>query len=135
MPFGKYKGEELEDIPVSYLIWVLENVDLFDPDLRDEMEDITGVEASAPKRTAEERSKWKKKASGESTYTPPPPPPPTRVNSDRLRRELIDSANRLRRSLAGKFHPDRGNDPIILKEINNGIDKLMKDIDTSLSLL
>lgn len=28
MPFGKYKGEYLGDIPVSYLIWAYENLDL-----------------------------------------------------------------------------------------------------------
>lgn len=27
MPFGKYKGEELEDLPTSYLYWLCENVD------------------------------------------------------------------------------------------------------------
>lgn len=26
MPFGKYKGEDLEDLPTSYLLWVAENV-------------------------------------------------------------------------------------------------------------
>ena len=28
MPFGKYKGEFLEDIPIQYLDWMLENADL-----------------------------------------------------------------------------------------------------------
>ena len=25
MPFGKYKDMEMEDVPASYLIWLLEN--------------------------------------------------------------------------------------------------------------
>jgi uncharacterized protein (DUF3820 family) len=28
MPFGKYKGEQLLDIPVTYLEWIYDNVDL-----------------------------------------------------------------------------------------------------------
>ena len=28
MPFGKYKGEALEDIPIAYLNWLYENVEL-----------------------------------------------------------------------------------------------------------
>lgn len=28
MPFGKHKGEELEDIESSYLQWVISNLDL-----------------------------------------------------------------------------------------------------------
>lgn len=28
MPFGKYKGESLLDIPVSYLEWVYDNIEL-----------------------------------------------------------------------------------------------------------
>ena len=27
MPFGKHKGEEIEDIPSDYLKWVAENID------------------------------------------------------------------------------------------------------------
>lgn len=30
MPFGKYKGEELSDIPAVYLEWLLENVSMKD---------------------------------------------------------------------------------------------------------
>lgn len=28
MPFGKHKGTELEDIPLDYLEWLVDNVDL-----------------------------------------------------------------------------------------------------------
>lgn len=28
MPFGKYKGEYVDSIPIEYLQWLLENVDL-----------------------------------------------------------------------------------------------------------
>jgi hypothetical protein len=31
MPFGKYKGEFLGDIPKSYLIWMMDNLDLRQP--------------------------------------------------------------------------------------------------------
>ena len=30
MPFGKHKGEELEDIPLDYLEWLVDNVELRD---------------------------------------------------------------------------------------------------------
>ena len=33
LPFGKHKGELLEDIPSDYLTWLLENVE----DLREEL--------------------------------------------------------------------------------------------------
>lgn len=37
MPFGKYKGEELEDIPTDYIRWCLENMNLT-ASLAEEME-------------------------------------------------------------------------------------------------
>jgi uncharacterized protein (DUF3820 family) len=37
MPFGKHKGEKLEDVPTDYLEWALENCDLR-PTLQAEME-------------------------------------------------------------------------------------------------
>lgn len=27
MPFGKYKGQQLEDLPTSYLYWLAENIE------------------------------------------------------------------------------------------------------------
>jgi len=37
MPFGKYKGEELEDLPTDYMEWCLRELDLR-PALAEEME-------------------------------------------------------------------------------------------------
>jgi len=31
MPFGKYKGEDIEDIPEEYLYWLLTEVELQEP--------------------------------------------------------------------------------------------------------
>jgi len=36
MPFGKYKGEEILDIPVDYLEWVYDNLDV-DSSLEEEI--------------------------------------------------------------------------------------------------
>jgi len=30
MPFGKYEGEEISDLPISYVEWCLDNLDLDD---------------------------------------------------------------------------------------------------------
>ena len=39
MPFGKHEGEEIEDLPISYAKWCLENLDL-DGWLEDELVDL-----------------------------------------------------------------------------------------------
>jgi uncharacterized protein (DUF3820 family) len=38
MPFGKYKDQEVEDIPSYYLEWILTNVPNLTPSLQQEME-------------------------------------------------------------------------------------------------
>lgn len=38
MPWGKYKGEALEDLPTSYIIWVLENCNRLQAGLVEELE-------------------------------------------------------------------------------------------------
>lgn len=38
MPFGKYKGEAIEDVPSDYFRWLLENARALDHGLRKEIE-------------------------------------------------------------------------------------------------
>lgn len=49
MPFGKYKGEYVENLPESYIVWLWENVQLREP-LKSEIVRVlaTGWEIEAP---------------------------------------------------------------------------------------
>jgi uncharacterized protein (DUF3820 family) len=38
MPFGKHKGEFVEDLPPDYVEWLLENVERLNPSLQEELE-------------------------------------------------------------------------------------------------
>lgn len=38
MPFGKHKGEPVEDVPADYLDWFLGNIERISPALQAEME-------------------------------------------------------------------------------------------------
>lgn len=38
MPFGKYKGTALEDIPTDYIQWCLEKLEDLRPELKEELE-------------------------------------------------------------------------------------------------
>lgn len=40
MPFGKYKGNELKNIPLDYINWCLQNMDNLNDNLRKAMEEI-----------------------------------------------------------------------------------------------
>lgn len=43
MPFGKHQGERVDELPESYLAWVLDNVDTLQPTLRDEIERVLEI--------------------------------------------------------------------------------------------
>lgn len=47
MPFGKYKGTPVEDLPADYLTWLWENVDLREP-LRTVVENALSRQWSSP---------------------------------------------------------------------------------------
>lgn len=38
MPFGKHRGEEVEDLETGYIVWVLENCEGLDERLQEELE-------------------------------------------------------------------------------------------------
>lgn len=49
MPFGKHKGESLLDIPVSYLEWIYDNIEL-DGDLEESVSDAIDLLTSEQTR-------------------------------------------------------------------------------------
>ena len=122
MPFGKYSGDEIEDIPLDYLEWLLQNVELRNPDLRFEVESMVGE--SAPDFSDRQGTGWKRRASGGTRTTTPPT-----VDLHGIRTRLADAVARWRGQMARRFHPDRGGDPEVMKEINKAADDLTAAVD------
>ena len=48
MPFGKYKGQDLSEVPDDYLLWLIGNIPLRDPLLSAVMGEITGRDLALP---------------------------------------------------------------------------------------
>lgn len=56
MPFGKYKGSKMEDVPASYLLW-LWNDDVSHPGVRAYIEDaMSALEKECPDTIVKGRS-------------------------------------------------------------------------------
>src|SRR5258708_26334013 len=111
MPFGKHRGKRLISIPTEYLVW-----------LRDENEDLD----------AELRKAVDHELSRRDDVPPPPggePPPPRTVvpdsgptvevrNMSPLGQTLVGSVRMLFRNLALKYHPDRGGSQVAMEALN-----------------
>src|SRR5437868_2341388 len=97
MPFGRYKGVLLEDIPTSYLRWLLDEVDLR-PFLREAVErEIRFRAEECPDRPSD-----------------PAPVPATWSSIIR----------QWHREMALRFHPDRGGSPEAMGAINHAVGRL-----------
>ncbi|MBL8799665.1 MAG: DUF3820 family protein [Planctomycetia bacterium] len=102
MPFGKYAGELLEDIPDSYLLWLL-SIEL-QPWLHGAVaEEVRSRQLGSPYRQ-------------DRQHAAPPVP------------KLVEVLGAVRKRLALSYHPDRGNDPGIMKGINLALDAVQEAI-------
>lgn len=119
MPFGKFKGEEIHDIPRDYLIWVLSNITLTQPGLEEEIRRVLG---------------WGRSRSQQSAPTPPPPPPPSgrdaRAVLEKAKASVLDAVKKWHRKQAVRNHPDRGGDTRVMQVVNTVADDLTRDITT-----
>jgi uncharacterized protein (DUF3820 family) len=104
MPWGKHEGKRLEDVPLSYLRWVLRQCDAIPLGLRRAIRDVV-LEA--------EDSGTDVRGSREADSAGPP------VNWPGVLRDWY-------RGLAMDYHPDRGGSVEVMKAINEAHDRLRK---------
>jgi hypothetical protein len=104
MPFGKYRGRLLTEIPQSYLCWVLTNCENITWQLRMEIRAIVD----------KARQDARQDARGQAPDGSKPP-------------ELIDWSGILTtwyRAMSLRFHPDRGGTTEAMVAVNMGYEKL-----------
>lgn len=124
MPWGKFKGDYLTDIPSSYIMWLLDNGKVSDPllmralavEITRRMADfIPGANADGSVGDAGVHDDQRR-------YDPGPrPTPPSAHRAPQSYREevalqVIDSGYR---AVAMKLHPDKGGSAEAMKELNS----------------
>jgi hypothetical protein len=99
LPFGKYRGWRLSQVPLGYLGWLLDECDL-----KAYLEDA--VRAEVRRRVAD-------------PYAAPPPPhrPPAGPDWRAVIAEWF-------RPLAMRWHPDRGGDGRVMAALNDARERL-----------
>lgn len=128
MPWGKYKGDLIADVPSSYVVWLLDNGKVDDPHLAHEL-------AVELRRRLEEYLLTRDpgfvgdREAGE--FHPPdngPRPTPVTATTPRadLALQVVESGFR---AVAHKLHPDRGGDAERMKELNSVRDALRKAVN------
>src|SRR5262245_6045280 len=108
MPFGKYKGYDLRDIPLDYLDWLL-NKDLYGR-LHEEVERERDERHARQERERQQRERQERQARGEYAWEDGGAPS-SRCSQTRpcpnaaLVSEVLTAG---RKVLARKYHPDPG---------------------------
>lgn len=80
MPWGKYRGKQLDEIPDDYLMWILDHAD----SASDTLKEAIRIQLKL--------------------QTPPPPP---QSGSTATAEDMKPEFKRWYRTLAKEFHPDR----------------------------
>ncbi len=101
MPFGKHRGRPLEDVPHTYLLWVLDNCTNISGTLRAEIERVLDV---GPRQRQE----------------------PDRHNGHQTGALAVDTVSAWYRRLAMEFHPDHRGNHEGMKAINRARDVLLE---------
>ncbi len=119
MPFGKYRGCDIGDVPDSYLEWVIENCEIRSEALYDAIESkLDGTY---------ERSHPRRRTATAAPPPPPPPPPPPAAPPRPQGGELVSIEKVIRawhRLLAKKYHPDRRGTHEQMLIVNEGAELL-----------
>lgn len=101
MPFGKHRGEDLDNVPDDYLCWVLEHVDKLSPTLREAIEDRLGIRRHRP-----------------------PPAGRSFAPAPRVAEAVGTTLRDVRREMALRFHPDHGGSTAAMVAVNLTFERL-----------
>jgi hypothetical protein len=104
MPFGKFKGVDLEDCPLSYLSWLTENIELREP-LSSEVRRELAARFDVVPRTS----------SGVVV----------KPEDVVLVRQIVDAGYR---SVASRLHPDVGGPPGEMQRLNQVVGSLRNQL-------
>jgi hypothetical protein len=112
--FGKFVGEEVRQIPSSYLSWVLNNIERLDPDLRSVI--------IAELKTRRERARQQQQKEGFDKDDEPIVVPGQLANLPALIRTWY-------REMTLKFHPDRGGSHQAMVAISEAHERLKELVE------
>jgi hypothetical protein len=106
MPFGKYEGYDVREIPRNYLDWCLNNIGDLSPRLREAMEDALAGRS----RSARQRS-------------------PIKV-IEKVRDQFRTAVKTWYRHASRKHHPDHGGSNERMAVINEARDELLEAVES-----
>lgn len=129
-PWGKYKGDEIEDLPSSYIVWLLDNGKVRDPLLARELgsEMIRRMQTYAPtngKRSNQDGSVGDPGAHEYARSAQEQRPSPTIAKGFRaeLAMKVVEKGYRV---VAREVHPDTGGTAEAFKELTGVLDALRR---------
>jgi len=113
--FGQYRGKSVEDVPVSYLVWVLQSIEDLEPEERRVLQaEVLDREAQANRRQQRRQEQQRR------PFTPPSANLPAGITPD----VILNIIAAGRQTLAKRLHPDAGGDVEAMKRVNVAADFL-----------
>ena len=138
MPFGKHRGKRLQSIPTEYLVWLRDENDTLDAQLRKDVEyelgrrDDVPPPANVPPPPPEKKEPSTSKKKPAAAAKEEEEDAPVR-NVSPLGQSLGGNIRMLFRTLAMKYHPDRGGSANAMEALNELHDQVQSLISRTFS--